>query len=175
MIWFGKSFIKFCKSFMNLMKLVSTRTCSSARVRAELNKEFAIYASHRRLQAWPGDGGRGGRRPRSWTGSLLFTQLAADFGPGPDAAEEGGGAGRGVCSLRLAPLIFGPGPEAAADGGGAGRGVCSLRPSPPTWGLTRRRRRMGAQLDGEFALYASSRRVSFFTQPGATKQVWLTP
>ena len=33
MIWFGKSFIKFCKSFINLIKLVSTRTCSSARVR----------------------------------------------------------------------------------------------------------------------------------------------
>ena len=33
MIWFGKSFIQFCKSFINLIKLVSTRTCSSARVR----------------------------------------------------------------------------------------------------------------------------------------------
>ena len=33
MIWFGKSFIKFFKSFINLIKLVSTRTCSSARVR----------------------------------------------------------------------------------------------------------------------------------------------
>ena len=33
MIWFGKSFIKFCKSFINLIKLVSTGTCSSARVR----------------------------------------------------------------------------------------------------------------------------------------------
>ena len=33
MIWFGKSFIKFCKSFIDLMKLVSTLTCSSARVR----------------------------------------------------------------------------------------------------------------------------------------------
>ena len=152
MIWFGKSFIKFCKSFMNLMKLVSTRTCSSARVRAELNKEFAIYASHRRLQAWPGDGGRGGRRPRSWTGSLLFTQLAADFGPGPDAAEEGGGAGRGVCSLRL---------------------------TPPTSGLSRRRRWRGAELDGPggvCSLYLEP--PSFFFNPasstGATKQVWLT-
>ena len=34
MIWFGKSFIKFCKSFINFIKLVSTQTCSSARVRA---------------------------------------------------------------------------------------------------------------------------------------------
>ena len=33
MIWFGKSCIKFCKSFIISIKLVSTRTCSSARVR----------------------------------------------------------------------------------------------------------------------------------------------
>ena len=33
MIWFGKSFIKSCKSFINFIKLVSTLTCSSARVR----------------------------------------------------------------------------------------------------------------------------------------------
>ena len=33
MIWFGKSFIKICKSFINLIKLVSTRTCRLARVR----------------------------------------------------------------------------------------------------------------------------------------------
>ena len=33
MIWFGKIFIKFCKSFITLIKLVSTRTCNSARVR----------------------------------------------------------------------------------------------------------------------------------------------
>ena len=35
MIWFGKSFIKFCRSFINLIKLVSTRISSSARVRLE--------------------------------------------------------------------------------------------------------------------------------------------
>ena len=33
MMWFGKSFINFCKSFINLVKIVSTRTCSSPRVR----------------------------------------------------------------------------------------------------------------------------------------------
>ena len=32
-IWLGKSFVKFCKSFINLIKLVSARTCSLARVR----------------------------------------------------------------------------------------------------------------------------------------------
>ena len=36
MIWFGKSFIKFCKSFINLIKLVSTLTFSSVRVRGRL-------------------------------------------------------------------------------------------------------------------------------------------
>ena len=44
MILFGKSFIKFCvelykfiKSFINLIKLVSTRTCSWARVRLAIS------------------------------------------------------------------------------------------------------------------------------------------
>ena len=32
MMWFGKSFIKFCRSFIKLIKLLSTQTCSSARV-----------------------------------------------------------------------------------------------------------------------------------------------
>ena len=36
MIWFGKSFINFGKSFIKSIKLVSTRTCSLARVRTEL-------------------------------------------------------------------------------------------------------------------------------------------
>ena len=33
MIWICKSFIKFCKSCINLIKLVSSQTCSLARVR----------------------------------------------------------------------------------------------------------------------------------------------
>ena len=33
MLWFGKSFIIFCKSFINLIKVVSTQTYSLARVR----------------------------------------------------------------------------------------------------------------------------------------------
>ena len=41
MIWFGKSFIKFCKSFITLIKLVSTRTCSSARVRSMSIENFS--------------------------------------------------------------------------------------------------------------------------------------
>ena len=40
MIWFGKSFIKFCKSYINLKKLFSTRTCSSARVRVGINRPW---------------------------------------------------------------------------------------------------------------------------------------
>ena len=46
----------------------------------------ALYASRRRLWAWPGGGGG---RAHSWSGSLLSTPLAADSGPGPEAAEEG--------------------------------------------------------------------------------------
>ena len=53
MIWFGKSFIKFCKSFINLIKLVSTRTCSSARVRGQTrytrildSKPWSVHISH---------------------------------------------------------------------------------------------------------------------------------
>ena len=94
---------------------------------------------------------------------------------------EGRSAGRGVCFLRLPPPTsglarrrqqrgarldrellrtplsladFGPGPEAAAEGRSAGRGVCFLRLSPPTLGLARIRRQ-----DGEFAFYASRRRL----------------
>ena len=36
MIWSGKRFIKFCKSFVDLINFVSTRTCSQARVIALL-------------------------------------------------------------------------------------------------------------------------------------------
>ena len=54
-----------------------------------------MYASSSLLRAWPG-GGSGGAR--SWTGSLLCTPLAANFGPGPEAA-----AGRGVCFVFLSP------------------------------------------------------------------------
>ena len=45
MIWFGKSFIKFCKSFINLMKLVSTQTSSSARVRVQIQHMTIFYHS----------------------------------------------------------------------------------------------------------------------------------
>ena len=54
-----------------------------------------MYASSSLLRAWPG-GGSGGAR--SWTGNLLCTPLAANFGPGPEAA-----AGRGVCFVFLSP------------------------------------------------------------------------
>ena len=43
MIWFGKSFIKFCKSFINSIKLVSTRTCRLARVRTREGGIFIFY------------------------------------------------------------------------------------------------------------------------------------
>ena len=55
MIWFGKSFIEFCESFINLIKLVSTRTCSSARVRLEVEVEVlaALSLPHRALPSSP--------------------------------------------------------------------------------------------------------------------------
>ena len=51
-----------------------------------MDGEFVFYASRSRLRAWYGGGGRGAL---SWTGSLLSTPLAADFGPGMEAAAEG--------------------------------------------------------------------------------------
>ena len=52
---------------------------------ATLDREFALYASRRRLRPGGGSGGA----PLSWTGSLLSTPPAADFGPGLEAAEKG--------------------------------------------------------------------------------------
>ena len=75
---------------------------------------------------------RGRHRGEQLDGELLSMPLAADFGPGPEAAAEGRSAGWGVCFLRL---------------------------SPPTSGLARRRRRRGAELHGEFAHYVSRRRL----------------
>ena len=49
MIWFGKGFIKFCKSFFNLIKLVSTRTCSSARVRVTV-ADLTVRLTHAVLE-----------------------------------------------------------------------------------------------------------------------------
>ena len=64
--------------------------------------------------------------------SSLSTPLAADVGLNPEGAEEGCAAGRGVRFLRLLP---------------------------PTLGPIRRGLSRGAQLDGEFASYASRRRL----------------
>ena len=66
-----------------------------------MDRKFAFHASHRRHRAWLGRGGGGAR---SWTGSLLFTPLVADFGPGPGTAVEGCAPGRGVCFLRQTRL-----------------------------------------------------------------------
>ena len=106
---------------------------------AQLDGEFAFYASRRRLRPGPGPERR---RERSWTGYLLSTPPAADFGPCPEGAAEGGAAGLGVAlyassrrlrawpggggggersrtgSLLSMPLAadFEPGPEGAAEG-----------------------------------------------------------
>ena len=52
---------------------------------------------------------------------------------------------------------FGPGPEAAAEGRSAGRGVCCVCLAPPTSGLARRRQRRGALLDGEISFHSHCR------------------
>ena len=51
---------------------------------AQLDGEFAFYASRRRLRAWPGGGGGGALR---WTVSLRST---------PGGGDEGRAAGRGL-------------------------------------------------------------------------------
>ena len=64
---------------------------------------FAFYASRPRLRAWP----RAGVGGVSWTGSLLSTPLATNFGPGPERASEGCAAGRVAFTLasRHKPLL----------------------------------------------------------------------
>ena len=73
-------------------------------------------------------------RHRCWTGAghmyvlvcigLLSTPLAADFGPGPEAAAEVRVAGRGVCFSTLLAANFGPGLDGAVEGALPWCGVC---------------------------------------------------
>ena len=114
----------------------------------------ALYASRRRLRAWPG---------AAEAGSAGLGVCFLRFSP-PTSGQALRRRQRGVQLDReslCTPLAadFGPGPEGAAKGCSAGRGVCSPRLSPPTSGLARRGRRRGAQLDGEFALHASRHRL----------------
>ena len=79
--------------------------------------------------------------------------LAADFGPGPEAA-----AGRGVCFLRLPPSTSGLARRGRRQGAQleiflSTPRVADFGPGP---GGGRQR---GAQLDGEFAVYASRRQL----------------
>ena len=85
---------------------------------AQLDGEFAFYASRRRLRAWPGGGG-----PHSWTEIFLSTPLAAVFGIGPAAGRRGAQLDEEFCYAPLA-TDFGPGPDGAARGRAGGRGVC---------------------------------------------------
>ena len=83
---------------------------------------------------------------RSWTRSSLSTPLAADVGPNPQGAEEGGAAGRRVWFPTPLAADFWPGPEtAAAEGRSAGTRVRFLSLSLPASGLARRWQRGGAQ------------------------------
>ena len=90
---------------------------------AQLDGEFAFYASRRRLRAWPGGGGA-----HSWTEIFLPTPLAADLRgsglPGAKAAAEGRAAGQGIRFLRLSPPTSGLARMGRRGGRAAGRGVC---------------------------------------------------
>ena len=98
------------------------------------------------LRAWPAGGGGGPGGVRSWTGILLPTPLAADFGPNPQGVEEGGAAGQRGWFPSPLSADFWLGPEtAAAEGRSAGTRVRFLRLSPPTSGLAQRWQRGGAQ------------------------------
>ena len=70
----------------------------------------------------------------------------------------GGGGARSLKEIFLStPLAACP--EGLAEGRSAGLGVCFRRLSTPTSSLVRRGLRLGAQLEEEFALYASHRRL----------------
>ena len=81
---------------------------------------------------------RGRQRGAKLDGELLSTPLAADFGPGPEAAGRTAGR-RYFFPLLSTPLAadFGPGPEASAEGRATGRGIRVPRLSSPTSGLAR--------------------------------------
>ena len=98
------------------------------------------------LRAWPAGGGGGPGGVRSWTGILLPTPLAADFGPNPQGVEEGGAAGQRGWFPSPLSADFWLGPEtAAAEGRSAGTRVRFLSLSLPASGLARRWQRGGAQ------------------------------
>ena len=101
------------------------RTRRGRRTGTQLDGEFALHASRRRLRAWPGGGGR--------TESLLSTPPAVVFGPG----SEGAAAGR-----------------AAGD-------ISFYASHRRLWAWPWGGRRRGAQLDGEFAVYASRLQLGF--------------
>ena len=108
-------------------------------------------------------------RRRRWKGAqldgLLSTPIAANFGAGPEEAAEGFAAGQGIALYAsLRPLWAWPG------GGSGGRcswtGSCFVCLPPSTLGLARRGRRKGAQLEWEFAVYAS--RCRLWAWPGGS-------
>ena len=105
---------------------------------------ICLHTSRRRLWAWPGGGGGG---VHSWTGYLLRTPFAADFGPGLEARRRGV-----LLDWELLPTPLAPS-TSAWPGGGGGRerswtGSCFVRLSPLTSGQARKRRRRGGLRDG---------------------------
>ena len=77
-------------------------------VRGWMGRSLSTPLAQCQLRVWlEGDGGWAASWACSWTGSLISTPLAADFGPGPEEAADGRVAGRGTCSLRLYPPTSG--------------------------------------------------------------------
>ena len=117
---------------------------------AQLEGEFASYASRLRLRPWAGGGGG---EALSWTGNSLPTPLAAGSGLTRSVTRRAQRRGRCIFFLRLSPPTSGLARRrqwSAAEGCTAGQEVrfLHLSGSPPTSGPIWRRRRRGAQLDG---------------------------
>ena len=108
---------------------------------------------------WQPLGWRLGWQDRCWTGSLLSTPPAADFGPGPEAATEGCAAGQGIALYASRRLRARPGGCA----GGALSWTGSLLSTPPAAdfgpGPGPEGAAAGCAAGQEIALYASRRRL----------------
>ena len=90
---------------------------------------------------------------------MPFTRLAADFGSGP----EGHSAGRGVCFVRLALPSSDQARRGRLRGAQLDRELLSTPRAADFWPqLTRKRRRRGAQLDGDISFHSFRRQLRAF-------------
>ena len=108
---------------------------------------------------------------RNWTGNLLFTPLAANFGDWPGGVPQGAAAGRTAGRRFFFPLLSPPALRGWPRGvvGGVCSWTGSLLSTPlADFGPAPEVLRRDAQVDGEFAFHAS--RLQLRAGPeGATK------